>query len=99
VVFVVSFAVRLADASVSMVAGNNIRSFMAGRYRRSEIDDGTHEVRVTAGERDRFGPVDQRSRIPPDRYCDQPAIDPKGGGECNRRAPRRQRLVTGRPVR
>jgi hypothetical protein len=98
-VFMVGFAVRPADISVSIVAGNNIRSFMAGRYRRSEIDDGTHKVRVTAGEQGRFGPVDQRSRILLDRYYDQPVIDPKGGRECNRRAPRRQRLVIGRPVR
>jgi hypothetical protein len=75
------------DISISVVAGNNIRSFVAGGRRRSEIDDGTHEARVAAGERGRFGPVDQRSRILPDRYYDQPAIDPKGGGECNRRAP------------
>jgi hypothetical protein len=99
VVFIVNFAVRPADTSISIVAGNNIRSFVAGGRRRSEIDNGTHEVRVIAGKRGRFRPVDQRSRIPPDRYCNQPAIDPKGGGECNRRVPRRRRLVTGRPVR
>jgi hypothetical protein len=99
VVFVVGFAVRLADISISVAVGNNIRLFMAGGCRRSEMDDGTHEARVTAGERGRFRLVDQRSRIPPDRYCDQPAMDPKGGGECNRRAPRRRRLVVGRPVR
>jgi hypothetical protein len=98
-VFVVGFAVRPADISIGVVAGNNIRSFVAGGRRRSEMDDGTHEARVAAGERGRFGPVDQRSRIPPDRYCDQPAMDPKGGRECNRRAPRRRRLVIGRPVR
>jgi hypothetical protein len=98
-VFVVGFAVRPADASVGMAVGNNIRSFMASGRRRWEIDDGTHKARVIAGERGRFGPVDQRSRIPPDRHCDQPTIDPKGGRECNRRAPRRRRLVIGRPVR
>jgi hypothetical protein len=70
VVFVVGFAVRLADASVSMAAGNNIRSFVAGGRRQSEIDDGTHKARVVAGERGRFGLVDQYSRILPDRHCD-----------------------------
>jgi hypothetical protein len=99
VVFVVGFAVRPADASIGMAAGNNIRSFVAGGRRRSEMDDGTHKARAVAGERGRFRPVDQYSRIPPDRYYDQPAIDPKGGRECNRRAPRRRRLVAGRPVR
>jgi hypothetical protein len=68
-VFVVGFAVRPADVSISVVVGNNIRSFVAGGRRRSEIDDGTHEARVVVGERGRFGLVDQRSRIPPDRYC------------------------------
>jgi hypothetical protein len=98
-VFVVGFAVRLADASVGIAVGNNIRSFIAGGRRRLEMDDRTHKARVAAGERGRFGPVDQYSRIPPDRHCDQPAIDPKGGGEYNRRALRRWRLVAGRPVR
>jgi hypothetical protein len=72
---------------------------MASGRRRSEMDDGTHKARVIAGERGRFRLVDQRSRIPLDRYYDQPAIDPKGGRECNRRALRRRRLVVGRPVR
>jgi hypothetical protein len=98
-VFVVGFAIRLADTSVSIVAGNNIRLFVAGGRRRSEIDDRTHKARVAVGERGRFGPVDQYSRIPPDRYCDQLAMDPKGGREYNRQALRRRRLVTGRPVR
>jgi hypothetical protein len=69
-VFMVGFAVRLADASVGIVVGNNIRSFVASGRRRSEIDDGTHKARVAADERGRFRPVDQRSRIPLDRYCD-----------------------------
>jgi hypothetical protein len=98
-VFVVGFAVRPADASDGIAAGNNIRSFMAGGRRRSKMDDGTHKVRVAAGERGRFRPVDQRSRIPPDRYYDQLAMDPKGVREYNRRAARRRRLVVGRPVR
>jgi hypothetical protein len=55
---VVGFAIRLADVSVGIAAGNNIRSFVAGGRRRSEIDDGMHEARVIAGERGRFGPVD-----------------------------------------
>jgi hypothetical protein len=58
VVFVVGFAVRLADTSISIVVGNNIRSFVAGGRRRSEIDDRTHKARVIAGERGRFRPVD-----------------------------------------
>jgi hypothetical protein len=57
-VFVVGFAVRLADVSVSIVAGNNIRSFIAGGRRRSEMDDGTHKARVIAGKRGRFRLVD-----------------------------------------
>lgn len=32
-VFVVGFAVRLADASDSVVVGNNVRSFVAGGRR------------------------------------------------------------------
>jgi hypothetical protein len=69
VVFVVGFAVRPADTSVGEAAGNNIRSFVAGGRRRSKMDDGIHKARVAAGERGRFRPVDQRSRILPDRHC------------------------------
>jgi hypothetical protein len=54
----ISFTVRPADTSVGVVVGNNIRSFIAGRRRRSEIDDGTYEARVTAGKRGRFRLVD-----------------------------------------
>jgi hypothetical protein len=49
-VFVVGFAVRLADTSDSIVAGNNIRSFVASGRRQRKIDDGTHEAQVVAGE-------------------------------------------------
>lgn len=72
----VGFAVRPADASDGVAAGNDIRSFVAGGRRRSKMDDGTYEARVAAGERGGFGLVDQRSRISPDRYYDQPAMDP-----------------------
>jgi hypothetical protein len=95
---VVGFAIRPADASVGVVVGNNIQLFIAGGRRQSKMDDRTHEAQVAAGERGRFRLVDQRSRIPLDRYCNQPAIDPKGGGECNRRVLQRRRLVAGRPV-
>jgi hypothetical protein len=66
----VGFAVRPADASDGIAIRNNIRSFVAGRRGRSEVDDKTHEARVAAGKRGRFRPVDQRGRIPPDRYYD-----------------------------
>jgi hypothetical protein len=45
----VSFAIRLADVSVSIAVGNNIRLFVAGGYRRSEIDNGIHKARVIVG--------------------------------------------------
>jgi hypothetical protein len=64
----VSFAIRLADISVSIAAGNNIRSFIASGHRQSKIDDGTYKARVIAGKRGRFRLVDQRSRILLDRY-------------------------------
>ena len=57
-VFIVGFAVRLADVSDSIVVGNNIRLFVAGGRRRSKMDDGTYEARVAAGKRGGFRPVD-----------------------------------------
>jgi hypothetical protein len=77
----VGFAVRLADVSDSVAIRKNIRSFIASRHRRLKVDDRAHEARVTAGERGRFRPVDQRGRIPSDRHYDQPAIDSKGDGK------------------
>jgi hypothetical protein len=56
-VFVVGFAIRLADTSISIVVRNNIQLFIASGYRRSKIDDGTHEARVIVGKRGRFRPV------------------------------------------
>jgi len=70
-VFMVGFTVRPADASDGMATRNNIRSFVASRRGQSKVDDRAHKARVAAGERGRFRPVDQRSRIPPDRYYDQ----------------------------
>ena len=68
--FIVSFAVRLADISDSIVAGYNIRLFITGGRRRSKIDDGTHKARVIVGKRGGFKLVDQYSSVLLDRYRD-----------------------------
>jgi hypothetical protein len=77
-VFIVSFAVCLADASNGVATRNNIGSFVASRCRQSKVDNRVHEARVTVGEQGRFGLVNQHSRIPSDCYCNQLVIDSKG---------------------
>ena len=46
IVFIVSFTIRLADISDSIVVGNNIRLFIASGYRQLKINNRIYKVRI-----------------------------------------------------
>ena len=95
----VSIAVRATDAGHVVGVRHGVGLFMAGRCRRAEVDDGADKARIAAGQRSRVGLVDQRGRVPLDRYRHQPTLDPQGDVKPNGGRGRGGRLDARGPVR